>query len=83
MVHERKNILLMEPHLPAFDSCIPLMIRLHERGNVDTLDNFTKFIEDDSPQSQHLTLRKTYGNLSDNLDKAAMVVEQQMNKTRI
>ena len=35
MVHERKNILLIVPHMPAFDSCIPLMIRLHKRGNVD------------------------------------------------
>ena len=60
MVHERKNILLIVPHMPAFDSCIPLMIRL----------------EDDSPQSQHVTLQKTYGNLSDKLDKAAMIVEQ-------
>ena len=83
MVHERKNILLIVLHMPAFDSCIPLMIRLHKRDNVDTLDNFTKFIEDDSPQTQQVTLQKTYGNLSDNLDKAAMVVEQQMNKTRI
>ena len=83
MVHEKKNILLIVPHMPAFDSCIPLMIRLHKRGNVDTLDNFTKFIENDSPQTQQVTLQKTYGNLSDNLEKAAMVVEQQMNKTRI
>ena len=83
MVHERKNILLIVPHMPAFDSCIPLMIRLHKRGIVDILDNFTKFIEDDSPQSQHVTLQKTYGNLSGNLEKAAMIVEQQMNKTRI
>ena len=35
MVHERKNVLLIVPHMPAFDSCIPLMIRLHKRGNVD------------------------------------------------
>ena len=35
MVHERKNILLIVPHMPAFDSCLPLMIRLHKRGNVD------------------------------------------------
>jgi len=83
MVHERKNILLIVPHMPAFDSCILLMSRLHKRGNVDILDNFTKFIEDDSPQSQHVTLQKTYGNLSGNLEKAAMIVEQQMNKTRI
>ena len=83
MVHEIKNILLSVPHLPAFDSCMPLMIRLHKRGNVDTLDNFTKFIEDDSPQSKHVTLRKTYGNFLDNLDKAAMIVEQQMNKKNL
>ena len=35
MVHKRKNVLLIVPHMPAFDSCIPLMIRLHKRGNVD------------------------------------------------
>jgi len=28
-------------------------------------------------------LRKIYGNVSDNLDKAAKIIEQQMNKTRI
>ena len=82
MVHERKNILLIVPHLPAFDSCIPLMIRPYKRGNVEILENFTKFIEDDSPQSQHVTVRKTYSNLSYNLDKAAMIVEQQMNKKK-
>ena len=59
------------------------MIRLHKRGNVDILDNFTKFIEDDNPHSQHVTLHKTYGNLSGSLEKAAMILEQQMNKTRI
>ena len=80
MVHERKNILLIVPHLPAFDSCIPLIICPHKRGNVGASENFTKFIEDDSPQSQHVTVRKTYGNLSYNLDKAPMIVEQQMNK---
>ena len=82
MVHERKNILLIVPHLPAFDSYIPLMIRPNKLGNADTLENFTKFIEDDSPQSQHVTVRKTYSNLSYNLDKAAMIVEQQMNKKK-
>ena len=35
MVHERKNILLIVPHMPAFDSCVPLMIHLHKRGKVD------------------------------------------------
>ena len=35
MVRDRKNILLIVPHMPAFDSCVPLMIRLHKRGKVD------------------------------------------------
>ena len=69
MVDERKKIPLFLLHMPAFDSCIPLMVRFHKRGNVDALDNFTKFIEDDSPQTHHVTLRKTYGNLIDNLGK--------------
>jgi hypothetical protein len=72
-VYEGKPVAVMNSFLHIFE-CLP---------NVDTLDNFTKFIEDDSPQTQQATLRKTYGNLSDNLDKAAMVVEQRMNKTRI
>ena len=72
-VYEGKPVAVMNSFQRIFE-CLP---------NVDTLDNFTKFIENDSPQTQHLTLRKTYGNLSDNLDKAAMIVEQQMNKTRI
>ena len=35
MDYKRKNILLIVPHMPAFDSCMPLMIRLHQRGKVD------------------------------------------------
>ena len=35
MVDDRKKILLIVPHMPAFDSCMPLMIRLHQRGKVD------------------------------------------------
>ncbi len=72
-VYEGKPVAVMNSFQRIFE-CLP---------NVDTLDNFTKFIEDDSPQTGHVTLRKTYGNLSDNLDKAAIIVEQQMNKTRI
>ena len=30
-----KNILLIVPHVPAFDSCMLLMIQLHYRGKVD------------------------------------------------
>jgi len=30
-----KNILLIVPHMPAFDSCMLLMIQLHYRGKVD------------------------------------------------
>ena len=35
MVDDRKKILLIVPHMPAFDSCVPLIIRLHKRGKVD------------------------------------------------
>ncbi|MEK9571694.1 MAG: hypothetical protein VW124_21935, partial [Paracoccaceae bacterium] len=72
-VYEGKPVAVMNSFQHIFE-CLP---------NVDTLDNFIEFIEDDSPQTGHVTLRKTYGNLSDNLDKAAIIVEQQMNKTRI
>ena len=72
-VYEGKPVAVMNSFQRIFE-CLP---------NVDTLDNFIEFIEDDSPQTGHVTLRKTYGNLSDNLDKAAIIVEQQMNKTRI
>lgn len=72
-VYEGKPVAVMNSFQRIFE-CLP---------NVDTLDNFTEFIENDNPQTGHVTLRKTYGNLSDNLDKAAMIVEQEMNKTRI
>ena len=51
--------------------------------NVDNLQDFTKFIEDDSARAQSITLRKICDNVSNNLDKAARIIEQQMNKTRI
>ena len=72
-VYEGKPVAVMNSFQPMFE-CLP---------NVDNLDDFTKFIEDDTAREQNKTLRKIYGNVSDNLDKAAKIVEQQMNKTRI
>jgi CDP-glycerol glycerophosphotransferase (TagB/SpsB family) len=69
-VYEGKPVAVMNSFQRIFE-CLP---------NVDTLDNFTKFIEDDSPHTPYITLRKTYGNLSDNLDIAASIVEQQMDE---
>ena len=72
-VYEGKPVAVMNSFQRIFD-CLP---------NVDTLNDFTKFIEDDRKCSQNRTLQKTYGNVSDNLDKAARIVEQVINKTRI
>jgi len=72
-VYEGKPVAVMNSFQPMFE-CLP---------NVDNLDDFTKFIEDDTAREPNKTLRKIYGNVSDNLDKAAKIIEQQMNKTRI
>lgn len=33
----KKRLFCAIPHAPAFDSCFPLLERLHERGKVETV----------------------------------------------
>ena len=72
-VYEGTPVAVMNSSHRIFE-CLP---------NVDNLPDFTKFIQEDSARAQSVTLRQIYGNVSDKLDKAARIVEQQMNKTRI
>ena len=72
-VSEGKPVAVMNSFQRVFE-CLP---------NVDNLDNFTKFFEDCRSHAPNTSLREIYGNVSDNLDKAASIVEQQMNKTEI
>jgi len=72
-VYEGKPVAVMNSFQRIFE-CLP---------NVDNLDNFTRFVEDCLPHTPNTALREIYGNVSDNLDKAASIVEQQMNNIEI
>ena len=72
-VYEGKPVAVMNSFQRIFE-CLP---------NVDNLDNFTRFVEDCRSHAPNTALRGIYGNVSDNLDKAASIVEQQMNNTEI
>ena len=72
-VYDDKPVAVMNTFQPVFDS-LP---------HVDALEDFNKFIKGDTANRTNKALQETYGNVSSNLDKAAQVVEEQMNKTPI
>ena len=72
-VYDNKPVAVMNSFQPVFNS-LP---------RVDTLEDFNKFIKGDTANYTNKALQEIYGNVSSNLEKAAQLVEKQMNKTPI